>query len=112
MEIVRGDKIAFIGKNGEGKSTLAKMIVNEIDYIGKIDLGHQVKIGYYAQNQADFLDENLTVLETIEQAANDISIGKARSILDLFYLVMMRSLKKLKYFLEEREQELLYANYY
>ena len=58
LEIVRGDKIAFVGKNGEGKSTLAKMIVNEIDYNGKIDVGHQVKIGYYAQNQADFLDEN------------------------------------------------------
>ena len=56
----------------------------KFNYDGKIDLGHQVKIGYYAQNQADFLDENLTVLETIEQAANDISIGKARSILGSF----------------------------
>ena len=96
LEIVRGDKIAFIGKNGEGKSTLAKMIVNEIDYIGKIDLGHQVKIGYYAQNQADFLDENLTVLETIEQAANDISIGKARSILGSFLFSNDEVSKKIK----------------
>ena len=96
LEIVRGDKIAFIGKNGEGKSTLAKMIVNEIDYIGKIDVGHQVKIGYYAQNQADFLDENLTVLETIEQAANDISIGKARSILGSFLFSNDEVSKKIK----------------
>ena len=78
------------------KSTLAKMIVNEIDYIGKIDLGHQVKIGYYAQNQADFLDENLTVLETIEQAANDISIGKARSILGSFLFSNDEVSKKIK----------------
>ena len=66
LEIVKGDKIAFVGKNGEGKSTLAKMIVNELEFDGKIELGHQVKMGYYAQNQAEFLDENLTVLETIE----------------------------------------------
>ena len=96
LEIVRGDKIAFVGKNGEGKSTLAKMIVNEIDYNGKIDVGHQVKIGYYAQNQADFLDENLTVLETIEQAANDISIGKARSILGSFLFSNDEVSKKIK----------------
>ena len=96
LEIVRGDKIAFVGKNGEGKSTLAKMIVNEIDYIGKIDVGHQVKIGYYAQNQADFLDENLTVLETIEQAANDLSIGKARSILGSFLFSNDEVSKKIK----------------
>tara|TARA_B100000963_G_scaffold73907_1_gene61984 strand:- start:14159 stop:16081 length:1923 start_codon:yes stop_codon:yes gene_type:complete len=96
LEIVRGDKIAFVGKNGEGKSTLAKMIVNEIDYNGKIDVGHQVKIGYYAQNQADFLDENLTVLETIEQAANDTSIGKARSILGSFLFSNDEVSKKIK----------------
>ena len=96
LEIIRGDKIAFVGKNGEGKSTLAKMIVNEIEYTGKIDLGHQVKIGYYAQNQADFLDENLTVLETIEQAANDISIGKARSILGSFLFSNDEVSKKIK----------------
>ena len=96
LEIVRGDKIAFVGKNGEGKSTLAKMIVNEIDYNGKIDVGHQVKIGYYAQNQADFLDENLSVLETIEQAANDTSIGKARSILGSFLFSNDEVSKKIK----------------
>ena len=81
MEIVRGDKVAFVGRNGEGKSTLAKMIVNEIDFDGKIELGYQVKMGYYAQNQADFLDENLTVLETIEQAASSEKDSRVRSIL-------------------------------
>ena len=70
------------------------MMVNEIDYNGKIDVGHQVKIGYYAQNQADFLDENLTVLETIEQAA--ISIGKARSILGSFLFSNDEVSKKIK----------------
>jgi ATP-binding cassette subfamily F protein 3 len=55
LEIIKGEKIAFVGKNGEGKSTLAKMIVGEINFEGLIELGHQVKMGYYAQNQADFL---------------------------------------------------------
>jgi ATP-binding cassette subfamily F protein 3 len=84
LEIVRGDKIAFVGKNGEGKSTLAKMIVKEIDFSGKIELGHQVKMGYYAQNQAEFLDENLTVLKTIEQAATEDTAGRVRTILGSF----------------------------
>ena len=86
LEVVRGDKIAFVGKNGEGKSTLAKMIVNELKYEGKIELGHQVRMGYYAQNQAEFLDENLTVLETIEQAATEDTFGRVRSILGSFLL--------------------------
>jgi len=84
LEVVRGEKIAFVGKNGEGKSTLAKMIVNEIVFMGKIDLGYQVKMGYYAQNQAEFLNENLTVLETIEHAATEESARKVRSILGSF----------------------------
>jgi ATP-binding cassette subfamily F protein 3 len=84
LEIVRGDKIAFVGKNGEGKSTLAKMIVKEVDFSGKIELGHQVKMGYYAQNQAEFLDENITVLETIEQAATEDTAGRVRTILGSF----------------------------
>ena len=84
LEIVRGDKIAFVGKNGEGKSTLAKMIVKEVDFSGKIELGHQVKMGYYAQNQSDFLDENITVLETIEQAATEDTAGRVRTILGSF----------------------------
>jgi ATP-binding cassette subfamily F protein 3 len=96
LEIVRGDKIAFVGKNGEGKSTLAKMIVNELDYEGKIELGHQVKMGYYAQNQAEFLDENLTVLETIEQAANKDASGRVRSILGSFLFSNDEVTKKVK----------------
>jgi len=84
LEIVKGDKIAFVGKNGEGKSTLAKMIVDEIDFEGSIELGHQVKMGYYAQNQAEFLDENITILETIEQASTEETSGRVRTILGSF----------------------------
>ncbi len=96
LEVVRGDKIAFVGKNGEGKSTLAKMIVKEIDFTGEITLGHQVKMGYYAQNQAEFLDENLTVLETIEQAATEDTAGKVRSILGSFLFSNDEVEKKVK----------------
>ena len=84
LEINKGEKIAFVGKNGEGKSTLAKIIVNEIDFTGKLELGHQVKVGYYAQNQVEFLDENKTVLETIYDAANEETSPKVRSILGSF----------------------------
>lgn len=96
LEIVKGDKIAFVGKNGEGKSTLAKMIVNEIDFSGGIELGHQVKMGYYAQNQAEFLDENLTVLETIEHVATEAVAGKVRSILGSFLFSNDEVKKKIK----------------
>jgi len=96
LEIVKGDKIAFVGKNGEGKSTLAKMIVNELEFDGDIELGHQVKMGYYAQNQAEFLDENLTVLETIEQAATDDTSGRVRSILGSFLFSNDEVKKKVK----------------
>jgi len=96
LEIVKGDKIAFVGKNGEGKTTLAKMIVNDIDFIGDITLGHQVKMGYYAQNQAELLDEKLTVLQTIEQAANKENSGKVRSILGSFLFSNDEVEKKIK----------------
>jgi len=96
LEIVRGDKLAFVGKNGEGKSTLAKMIVKELDFTGEIQLGHQVKMGYYAQNQAEFLDENLTVLETIEQAATEDTSGRVRSILGSFLFSNDEVKKKVK----------------
>ena len=96
LEIVKGDKIAFVGKNGEGKSTLAKMIVNELEFDGNIELGHQVKMGYYAQNQAEFLDENLTVLETIEQAATEDTSAKVRSILGSFLFSNDEVKKKIK----------------
>ncbi len=82
--IERGQKVAFIGRNGEGKSTMAKMIMSEIAYDGHLKLGHQVKIGYFAQNQADMLDNSLTVLETIDHVAvGDIRL-KIRDLLGAF----------------------------
>ena len=84
LQVIKGDKLAFVGKNGEGKSTLAKMIVRDIEFEGEIKLGHQIKIGYYAQNQADFLDENLTVLETIENAVTEHTKSNVRTILGSF----------------------------
>ena len=84
LQVIKGDKLAFVGKNGEGKSTLAKMIVRDIEFEGEIKLGHQIKIGYYAQNQADFLDENLTVLETIENAVTEYTKSNVRTILGSF----------------------------
>lgn len=84
MIINRGEKVAFVGKNGEGKSTLVKCIMGEIEYAGKMKLGHNVKIGYFAQNQASLLDESKTVFETIDYvAAGDIRT-KIRDILGAF----------------------------
>jgi ATP-binding cassette subfamily F protein 3 len=96
LEIVKGDKLAFVGKNGEGKSTLAKMIVGAIDYSGSIELGHQIKMGYYAQNQADFLDEDITVLQTIENAVTEHSQGNVRTILGSFLFSNDDVTKKIK----------------
>ena len=96
LEIVKGDKLAFVGKNGEGKSTLAKMIVGAIDYSGSIELGHQIKMGYYAQNQADFLDEEITVLQTIENAVTEHSQGNVRTILGSFLFSNDDVTKKIK----------------
>lgn len=96
LEIVKGDKLAFVGKNGEGKSTLAKMIVGEIDYGGSIQLGHQIKMGYYAQNQADFLDEDITVLETIENAVTQKTSSNVRTILGSFLFSNDDVTKKIK----------------
>ncbi len=73
--ISRGDKVAFVGRNGEGKSTLVKCIMKEIEHEGKLSLGHNVQIGYFAQNQASLLDENLTVFQTID----DVAVGDIRS---------------------------------
>lgn len=82
--IERGSKIAFVGQNGQGKSTLAKMIVGEIDYCGTLNLGHNVQIGYFAQNQADYLDGNKTVLDTMLDAATDSNRIKVRDMLGSF----------------------------
>lgn len=85
LTIVRGEKIALIGKNGVGKSTLLKMIMNQesVDS-GDLELGHNVKIGYFAQNQADELDSKKTILETIEDAASEETRKRARTILGSF----------------------------
>ena len=84
MEIKRGEKVAFVGKNGEGKSTLVKCIMGEIPFSGTLKLGHQVKIGYFAQNQASLLDENKTVFQTIDDAAVGDIRTKIRDILGAF----------------------------
>ena len=96
LEIVKGEKIAFVGKNGEGKSTLAKMISGHVDFVGDIILGHSVKMGYYAQNQADFLDENLTILETIENAISETITVNPRTILGSFLFSNDDVSKKIK----------------
>ncbi len=96
LEIIKGEKIAFVGKNGEGKSTLAKMIVGEINFEGLIELGHQVKMGYYAQNQADFLDEELTVLQTIENAVTEHTKANVRTVLGSFLFSNDDVTKKVK----------------
>jgi ATP-binding cassette subfamily F protein 3 len=83
--INRGDKVAFVGKNGEGKSTLVKCIMGEItDFTGKLQLGHNVKIGYFAQNQAQLLDENMTVFDTVDYVAQGDIRLKIRDILGAF----------------------------
>jgi ATP-binding cassette subfamily F protein 3 len=82
--IERGAKIAFVGQNGQGKTTLAKIIVDEIPYVGNLQLGHNVDLGYFAQNQSDYLDGELTILETMEMAANDHNRPKVRDMLGAF----------------------------
>lgn len=96
MTINRGDKVAFVGKNGEGKSTLVKCIMSEIDYSGTLTLGHNVKIGYFAQNQAQLLDESLTVFETIDYVAQGDVRTKIRDILGAFMFGGEASDKKVK----------------
>jgi ATP-binding cassette subfamily F protein 3 len=96
LTIHRGDKVAFVGKNGEGKSTLVKCIMSEIDFKGKLELGHNVKIGYFAQNQAQLLDENLTVFETIDYVATGDIRTKIRDILGAFMFGGEASDKKVK----------------
>ncbi len=95
--INRGEKVAFVGKNGEGKSTLVKCILGEIaDFTGKLQLGHNVKIGYFAQNQAQLLDENLTVFDTIDYVAQGDVRTKIRDILGAFMFGGEASDKKVK----------------
>ena len=96
LTIRRGEKVAFVGKNGEGKSTLVKCIMGEIPYEGKLTIGHNVEIGYFAQNQAQLLDEELTVFDTIDRVAvGDIRL-KIRDILGAFMFGGEASDKKVK----------------
>ena len=97
LTIERGDKVAFVGKNGEGKSTLVKCIMNEIDHEGTLTLGHNVQIGYFAQNQASLLDENLTVFQTIDDVAKGEIRNKIRDLLGAFMFGSPEaSMKKVK----------------
>lgn len=82
--IPRGEKIAFVGRNGEGKSTLSKIIAGVLDYTGEVKLGHEVKIGYYAQNQQDMLDPDKTVFETLDDVATGDMRVKVKSLLGAF----------------------------
>ncbi len=82
--IKRGEKVAFVGKNGEGKSTLVKCIMGEIPFTGTLKIGHNVKIGYFAQNQAQLLDGDITVFDTIDRAAIGEIRLKIRDILGAF----------------------------
>ena len=84
LTIKRGEKVAFVGKNGEGKSTLVKCIMGEIPFTGKLKVGHNVQIGYFAQNQAQLLDENLTVFETIDRVAKGDIRLRIKNILGSF----------------------------
>lgn len=96
LMISRGEKIALAGKNGEGKSSFVKCVINETDYSGNIMLGHNVKIGYFAQNQAQLLEEDLTVFETIDQVAEGDIRTQIRSILGAFMFNRDDSDKKVK----------------
>ena len=94
--IKRGEKVAFVGKNGEGKSTLVKCIMGEIPYTGTLKIGHNVKIGYFAQNQASLLDESITVFDTIDRVAVGDIRTKIRDILGAFMFGGEASDKKVK----------------
>jgi len=94
--IERGEKIAFVGKNGEGKSTLVKCIMKQIEHEGNLTLGHNVKIGYFAQNQASLLDENLTVFQTIDDVAVGDIRNRIKDLLGAFMFGGDNSFKKVK----------------
>ena len=84
LDVLRGEKVAFVGRNGEGKTTLVKMIMDQIPYEGNLKIGHNVNIGYFAQNQADLLDPSLSVLDTVDQVAVGEIRKKIRDILGAF----------------------------
>ena len=96
LTIERGDKIAFVGKNGEGKSTLVKCIMKELEHDGTLTIGYNVMIGYFAQNQASLLDENLTVFQTIDDVAKGDIRNKIKDLLGAFMFGGENSAKKVK----------------
>ena len=96
LTIERGDKVAFVGRNGEGKSTLVKCIMKELEHEGALQLGHNVQIGYFAQNQASLLDEELTVFQTIDDVAKGDIRNKIRDLLGAFMFGGEASSKKVK----------------
>ena len=96
LTIERGDKVAFVGRNGEGKSTLVKCIMGQLEHEGTLTLGHNVQIGYFAQNQASLLDENLTVYQTIDDVAKGEIRNKIRDLLGAFMFGGEASTKKVK----------------
>ena len=96
LTIERGDKIAFVGKNGEGKSTLVKCIMKELEHDGTLTIGHNVMIGYFAQNQASLLDENLTVFQSIDDVAKGDIRNKIKDLLGAFMFGGENSAKKVK----------------
>jgi ATP-binding cassette subfamily F protein 3 len=96
LTIERGEKVAFVGKNGEGKSTLVKAIMGEIEFEGKLELGHNVMIGYFAQNQASLLDESLTVFQTIDYVAKGEMRTKVKDLLGAFMFSQDSMTKKVK----------------
>ena len=96
LTIERGDKVAFVGRNGEGKSTLVKCIMGQLEHEGTLTLGHNVQIGYFAQNQASRLDENLTVYQTIDDVAKGEIRNKIRDLLGAFMFGGEASTKKVK----------------
>lgn len=96
MVIERGQKVAFVGKNGEGKSTMIKAIMKEIDFEGKLEIGHNVQIGYFAQNQASLLDGELTVFDTIDQIAVGDIRTKIKDLLGAFMFSGDDTTKKVK----------------
>ncbi len=96
LTVERGDKIAFVGRNGEGKSTFVRCIMQELAHEGSLQLGHNVQIGYFAQNQASMLDENLTVFQTIDDVAKGDIRNKIRDLLGAFMFGGEASTKKVK----------------
>ena len=96
LTIHRGDKVAFVGRNGEGKSTLVKCIMKELEHEGSLQLGHNVQVGYFAQNQASLLDEELTVFQTIDDVAKGDIRNKIRDLLGAFMFGGEASTKKVK----------------